>query len=380
MMPRTPSSFVLSAALILCVWGGATADESFSWGITDATVRFAGHDWFLKNSTAVPLQPGPCFWNPTYAKSDAAGLHLSVDKAPFGAWMSSEVMLDESLGYGRYELEVRNALGSHDPNIVFGAFIWDETNGAHFNGEIDIIEASRFGDPYNPFNAQQVIAPWNVEGRINRFALPDGTPYAILSVDWTESDIVFRVGCPETGYATSWSPADKSIIPKPTGFERLHLNAWQNFGAGPWYGAPVTFDVTSFSFLPSTGTSVVVLPQNVSAPLPAPSEGPFNASAPSPALPPAPVDASNTTAPLAGLPIAPPPYRIAPASPPRLVASNPSAQPPPPGVPSPSSAPRPPPASLSNIVPSLTTLVGSAACISPALGAVGAIVGLLMLM
>jgi hypothetical protein len=152
-------AFWAVSALACIAFPGAAANQTFSWGISDETVRFAGHDWFVKDSTSVPLQPGPCFWSPTNVRSDATGLHLSVDKVSSGAWMSSEVMIDTSFGYGRYEIEVDNPLASHDANIIFGAFIWDETNGAQYNGEIDIIEASCFGDPSNPFNAQQVIAP-----------------------------------------------------------------------------------------------------------------------------------------------------------------------------------------------------------------------------
>ncbi|GAQ90719.1 membrane-bound serine protease (ClpP class) [Klebsormidium nitens] len=315
---------------------GAAADQAFSWGISDETVRFAGHDWFVKDSTSVPLQPGPCFWSPTNVRSDATGLHLSVDKVSSGAWMSSEVMIDTSFGYGRYEIEVDNPLASHDANIIFAAFIWDETNGAQYNGEIDIIEASRFGDPYNPFNAQQVIAPWNLEGRINRFAIPDGTPNAILAVDWTSSDIVFR-----------------------------------NFGEGPRNGEPVTFDVTSFSFSPSIGSSVVVLPTNATSPVPAPSEGPLNASvAPSnapvallnasaPSIVPAPVD--STSAPTA-VPTAPP-SAVVPTTPTRtptpiVLANSP----------------------LPSIIPSLTTLVGSAAGMSEAFTSAGIVSSLLVLL
>jgi hypothetical protein len=350
---------------------GAAADQAFSWGISDETVRFAGYNWFVKDSTSVPLQPGPCFWSPTNVRSDATGLHLSVDKVSSGAWMSSEVMIDTSFGYGRYEIKVDNPLASHDANIIFGAFIWDKTNGAQYNGEIDIIEASRFGDPYNPFNAQQVIAPWNLEGRINRFAIPDGTPNAILAVDWTSSDIVFRVSCPQTGYAASWSPADKTIIPKPTGFERLHLNAWQNFGEEPRNGEPVTFDVTSFSFSPSIGSSVVVLPTNATSPVPAPSKGPLNASvAPSnapvallnasaPSIVPAPID--STSAPTA-VPTAPP-SAVVPTTPTRT---------PTPIVPANSPLP--------SIIPSLTTLVGSAAGMSEAFTSAGVVSSLLVLL
>ena len=258
------------------------ADESFSWGISDATVRFAGHDWFVKDSTTVPLQPGPCFWNPANVRSDGTGLRLSVDKAPSGAWMSSEVMIDTSFGYGRYELEVHGALGSHDPNIIFGAFIWDETNGAHYNGEIDIIEASRFGDPFNPFNAQQ--ASHLEHGRPHQQVRPAGR-HSLRRPFGRLDRIRHRLPGREPRHRLRYILvlADKSIIPRPTGFKGSISTHGRTSGSGPWYGAPVSFTVTSFTFSPSTGTSVVVPPKNASVPLPAPSEGPLNVSAPIPA-------------------------------------------------------------------------------------------------
>jgi hypothetical protein len=180
-------------------------------------------------------------------KVDGGGLQLSVAMAASGLWMSGELMVDTSFGYGNYQIVVKNALANHNENVVFGAFIWDETNPT-YNREIDIMEASRFGDPFNPLNAQFVIAPWNIDGRINRFTIPVSATSATLTLQWSPTALVMTISCPETGYSFSWEPTDSSIIPVPSGNERLHLNAWQNFGNGPTDSQPVTFTVESFSF------------------------------------------------------------------------------------------------------------------------------------
>lgn len=243
----------IQAAVLLMLTLRADADASFSWGITEKTVDFSGHKWYIKDSTE-PLQPGPCYWTADNVKTDGGGLQLSVARAASGSWMSSEVMIDQSFGYGTYEVVVKDALADHNENVVFGAFIWDETNPI-YNGEIDLMEASRFGDPYNPFNAQFVIAPWNVDGRINRFAIPATATSAVLTLRWSPTALQMSVACPETGYSFSWEPQDASIIPVPSGNERLHLNAWQNFGNGPTDAQPVTFHVQSFTFSSTVSTA-----------------------------------------------------------------------------------------------------------------------------
>jgi hypothetical protein len=239
-------SFFLSLTILICTVGCATSDNSFSWGITDATVDFAGHKWYIKDSDQ-PLQPGPCFWTSKNVLLKGDELHLSVAHGDSGSWMSSEVMIDTSFGYGHYEIAVESALADHNENVVFKVFIWDETNSL-YNEEIDLIEASRFGDPFNPFNAQFVVAPWNLDHRINRFAILSTCTSSIITLDWPKTQLFFSIFCPDTGFVSSWQPEDISIIPIPSGNERLHLNAWQNFGNGPTDDSPVTFIVSSFSF------------------------------------------------------------------------------------------------------------------------------------
>jgi hypothetical protein len=276
----------LTLATIASLCSCTQADRSFSWGITESQVQFSGFPWFLKDAPTLLLQPGPCYFSGALVQSDSNGLHLTVGKAPSGQWLSSEVMASESFGYGEYTVNVANSLADHNEEVVLGVFLWDETN-PEYNGEIDMLEASRFGDPNNPYNAQQVLAPWNVTERINRFAIPPNAGPAVVSIQWFPSSLVYVIECPETAFKMTWSP-DSSIVPQPTGFERLHINAWLNFGYPPSDGNNVTFTITSFEFKsvapgPSTGTPTPTpiattqtpMPTQTTAPTPPPSQTPM---------------------------------------------------------------------------------------------------------
>jgi hypothetical protein len=296
----------LTLATIASLCSCTQADRSFSWGITESQVQFSGFPWFLKDAPTQLLQPGPCYFSGDLVQSDSNGLHLTVGKAPSGQWLSSEVMASESFGYGEYTVNVANSLGDHNEEVVLGVFLWDETN-PEYNGEIDMLEASRFGDPNNPYNAQQVLAPWNVTGRINRFAIPPNAGPAVVSIQWFPSSLVYVIECPETAFKMTWSP-DSSIVPQPTGFERLHINAWLNFGYPPSDGNNATFTITSFEFKsvepgPSTGTPTPTpittnqtpVPTQTTTPTPPPSQTPMSTQTTTPTPPPSQTPMSTQT-------------------------------------------------------------------------------------
>jgi hypothetical protein len=334
--------FTMVAALlsssVLC-----GADPAFSWGITQASVDFAGFAWYLKDAPTTLLQPGPCYFLKDLVRSDVNGLHVSVAQHD-GAWLSSEVMIGTSFGYGTYRVEVLDSLADHNEEVVLGVFLWDDTTPENYNGEIDLLEASRFGDPFNPFNAQQVLAPWNLPDRINRFAIPANLGPATVVVEWSPASLVYTIECPLLNYKTTWSP-DPSMVPSPTGFERLHINAWLNFGYPPSDGQGKEF--TAFAFTPSGATQSLPTakpPQSLLliAPAPSPLEDPMMPTAPpdQTAYPnlteiPAILDTPNPTAILAPAPnptaiLAPAPNPtaiLAPSRPEMPTSSSPVGQP-----------------------------------------------------
>ena len=191
----------------MCFLSGVVrADESFSCEACDPTQSCDSPGTTGSSRTRPPCHSSPasCFWNPANVRSDDAGLPLSVDKAPSGAWMSSEVMIDTSFGSRPIPHGGPRCLRAQ-PNpgqVIFAAFIWDETNAAHWDGEIDIIEASRFGDPFQP--SQRPAGHSTMEhGRPDRQVRPAGRRCLRRSSRSIRaaSDIVFRVENPDAGFA-----------------------------------------------------------------------------------------------------------------------------------------------------------------------------------
>ena len=88
-------------------------------------------------------------------------------------WVSAEVKLSRSLGYGSYRFVVRDV--SHlEPAAVFALFTWDDLGPAR---EMDI-EISRWGEPEDK-NAQYVVQPYVVPANTVRFAAPGGRPHLL---------------------------------------------------------------------------------------------------------------------------------------------------------------------------------------------------------
>jgi hypothetical protein len=132
-----------------------------------------------------------------------------------------------------------------------------------------MLEASRFENPNNPYNAQQVLAPWNFIGRINRFAIPQNAGPAMVSIDWFPSLLVYQIECSKVAFTMTWSP-NSSIVPEPTGFERLYINVWLNFGYPPSDGNDATFTITSFEFSSAAGSPAPKSSTDTPTPTPTP--------------------------------------------------------------------------------------------------------------
>ena len=116
------------------------------------TIDFSGRTWRVKGPGF--YGPGPnlfcdsssCTW------VDGNGrLHLTV-KQTSGAWRSTEVVLEDPLGYGDYRFTTFGDIDTLHPNVVFGLFLWEygpcyEPGKLWWNpfNEIDV-ELSRWGD------------------------------------------------------------------------------------------------------------------------------------------------------------------------------------------------------------------------------------------
>ncbi len=227
------------------------------------TLDFGGRTWRVKGPGY--YGPGPNSFNNSSSSVwvDAEDqLHLTV-KYVSGTWYSTEVALEEPLGYGDYIFTTRGRLDLLDPNVVFGLFTWqygpcwDESYlwWGPYN-EFDI-EFSRWGNPGSDL-AQFVAQPWDWPGNISRF---DPT--------FSEDEITSHAlrWLPDRVECRSWrgGPSDEAPenmihawtysgphVPRPEQ-PRVHLNLWQCCGP-PASSQEVVLN--AFTFFPEGGTGV----------------------------------------------------------------------------------------------------------------------------
>lgn len=250
------------------------------------TLAFSGRTWRVKGPGY--YGPGPslfcdtstCTWVDTNGR-----LHLTI-KTIGGSWYSTEVVLDQVLGYGDYVFTTVGRLDTLDPKAVFGIFVWEygpcydpATLWWNPYNEIDI-EFSRWGNAgQDP--AQFVAQPHDYPGNLVRFPVTfsDGelTSHAFR---WLHDRVEFRSwrGGPDdesqAAMIHSWTYTGPHI-PRPDQ-PRVHLNLWQ-FNGPPAVDQEVVLD--GFRFVPEGGV-VAVPPEDppvVSVPhLRAASPNPFS--------------------------------------------------------------------------------------------------------
>lgn len=246
--------------------GPPTQDE-LQWGDFPGgrTLAFAGRSWRVKGPGYYGPGPNVFCDDPDCSWVDAQGrLHLTISGSP-GNWSSTEVVLEDALGYGDYRFTTVGAVHAIDPQAVLGLFLWeyrrcyDPAEGwwSPYN-EIDV-ELSRWGDPGNGA-AQFVVQPWDFPGNIERFdpVLSPGE-LATWAFSWRPDGVEYRAwrGGPHDEATApplhAWS-YDGPHIPRPEQ-PRVHLNLWHLSG-GP--AAPQEVVLEDFVFVPYDAQPVAV--------------------------------------------------------------------------------------------------------------------------
>ncbi|MGB5524379.1 MAG: hypothetical protein WBM96_17560, partial [Polyangiales bacterium] len=176
---------------------------------------------------------------------DASGLHLTtVQRAE--KWYCTEVVLQQSLGYGTYEFRLGSRVDNLDYRAVLGAFVYESEDR-----QIDIEFSRILADPNN---AQYVVQPWYQQGNLSRFTVPAEAPSSHRFV-WSESSISFASWVGDGSYPPSagdliyqWDYQGPDI--PPPGAERMRFNLWLFGGGAPDGGQGDEVVVESFSFRP----------------------------------------------------------------------------------------------------------------------------------
>lgn len=187
---------------------------------TPKLLQFSGYVWEIRQ---MPNDPGGSrnYYDPANAWTDHNGfLHLRISRSQ-DRWLSAEVKLRRSLGYGSYRFVVSDV--SHfEPAAVLDLSSWDDSDPRH---AMDI-EISRWGAPEDK-NAEYVIQPYFVPANTVRFNASRGT--LTYWIRWEPERVTFKtVPGSTSNYASKNALGEHvftSSIPSP-GHERIHLNLY----------------------------------------------------------------------------------------------------------------------------------------------------------
>jgi hypothetical protein len=178
-------------------------------------LQFSGYQ-FETRETASDRSGSLNFYDPANAWTDGQGLlHLRVTRQR-EHWVSAEVKLSRSLGYGSYRFVVRGVT-QLEPAAVFAMFTWDDQGPSR---EMDI-EISRWGEPEDK-NAQYVIQPYVVPANTVRFSAPAGP--LTFWMDWQPGRMSFKT-IRKSSESVVAEHVFTSGVPA-AGNERIYMNLW----------------------------------------------------------------------------------------------------------------------------------------------------------
>ena len=224
-------------------------------------IEWSGYRWRVKAGTH---GPGPNVFSdsPETVWVDAQGrLHLRIWNDG-GQWVVPEITLVDELGYGNYEFLTEGRVDEFDPNAILGLFIWEYQtdysgiDSENVANEFDI-EFSRWGDPFNPNNAQFVAQPYHRPGNLSGFDLNLNNPTDRVRGEFSwEPDIVrCKMWTSVSPYIVDFLLHDFDYagpdIPEPA--PRVHINFWLLFGSAPQSGLEQEAVLVSFTHTPLCG-------------------------------------------------------------------------------------------------------------------------------
>lgn len=226
-------------------------------------VRFANCDWMVKRVSDL-ISPGPNYFSddPENLWLDGTGqLHLKITKRS-SQWYCSEIILDRTLGYGRYALTVTGGIKGMNRNAVLGLFTWDDLVPDYNYREMDI-EFSRWGDDRLQ-NARYMVQPWYSTGNTHQFDLdPAGDPNGVTTHElfWDADQVSFRsyygpfaLTPPAAKTITSWSYQGPDL--PASGKENLHISLWLIGHLASSDGKPVEVTLGGVTYLPCDPNAV----------------------------------------------------------------------------------------------------------------------------
>lgn len=248
--PPIPSS---ESQIEESIRANAIATVSVTREVVERSITFSGYEWKVKAS-ASKLGPGPNYFSDSEESvwvDNSGYLHLKIVKRN-EKWECSEVICQESFGYGRYAFYLASRVDLLDKNVVLGLFTWD-TNLEENNREIDI-EFAKWGDQ-DEFNSQYVIQPYSHANNLLRFTIDlSSNVNSAHYFDWESDEINFKsILGSDIGGQTIIKSYDYHGSDVPShGNENPRINLWLMNGLAPSNEQEVEIIVKKFTFGPST--------------------------------------------------------------------------------------------------------------------------------
>lgn len=203
--------------------------SGYSWRVKTGDLVGPGPNWFSDDTANVRVDPGD-------------RLHLKLDYRDT-RWYCAEIVLSQSLGYGRYTFRLDTRVDSLDYNTIFAGFIYETVDR-----EFDLEFSQRLADP---FNAQYVVQPWYTSGNIVFYDMPSDSQTS-HTFEWRPDRIVFESwrGHGDTATAATfineWTYTGADI--PPPGNERMRFNLYLYGGDAPVQGLGDEVVISSFDF------------------------------------------------------------------------------------------------------------------------------------
>jgi hypothetical protein len=238
-------------------------------------VLFSGYTWDVKSGFN---GPGPNYFSDhlddIYVDDDGH-LHMHITERD-GLWYATEIISQDTMGYGTYTFAVEGDFVGMPENITVGLFTWDNnTFYEHGNSEVDI-EFSKWGDVDKENTLQYGVQPINFgtyypERVNNPTNVSDLAGITTHMFHWTDTLITWKSFTGETTSESAkfaeWSfdlnnpgrvkeengnSSLPIVIPAPGNTTNARINYWiQTYlEAGPSDGQRHEFIVHSFDYTP----------------------------------------------------------------------------------------------------------------------------------
>ncbi len=268
--------WITSLFAFVFLYGCEQSDPNFNNREGDV-LEFSGRYWDIKKSSGL-VGPGPNLFSnhPNDVFIDDNGyLHLTVTFRE-NAWQCTEVVSQDTMGYGTYVWTIEGNPVNIDPNIILGLFTWDNnTFQEQANSEVDI-EFAKWGDDEEEYTLQYGVqpiffGPYNEE-RVFKPEEPNSNWIGVSThaFTWTDTLITWESwagdqygnGEPDASWTfdldnparikyEGGNQSDPIIIPAPGNTTNARMNLWLLEGpAGPDNQVRHEMIIRKFDYIP----------------------------------------------------------------------------------------------------------------------------------